>query len=51
MLFLLVNKQVQAAYSIERGRTAYKNLSIYLYNTVLLVGYEALDSYSNVAIV
>jgi len=30
MLFLLVNKQVQAAYSIERGRTAYKNLSIYL---------------------
>jgi len=30
MLFLLVNKQVQAAYSIERGRTANKNLSIYL---------------------
>jgi len=30
MLFLLVNKQVQAAYFIERVRTAYKNLSIYL---------------------
>jgi len=29
MLFLLVNKQVQAAYSKERGRTANKNLSIY----------------------
>jgi len=30
MLFLLVNKQVQATYSIERGRTANKNLTIYL---------------------
>jgi len=29
MLFLLVNKQVRAAYSIERARTANKNLSIY----------------------
>jgi len=31
MLFLLVNKQVEAAYSIERDRTANKNPSIYIY--------------------
>jgi len=40
MLFLLVNKQIQAAYSIERDRTAYENLSIYLLPHTVMYTYD-----------